>query len=122
VPIPPNPVSQDDIARVEARIEELATSIERCRAISLAAKLIIAVGVALVTLTVLGFLTFAPPILIGGLAAIIGGAVLLGANQTTWQQMQAALQASEAMRAEMIGSLELRLVGGDGSASSSRLG
>jgi hypothetical protein len=36
--------------------------------------------------------------------------VLLGSNSTTWTQTEARLRASEAMRAEMISRLELRVV------------
>ena len=107
-------VSSDDIARVEARIEELSESVERCRKIALAAKLTVIAGAALTGLTLFWVVDFTPSLFIAGLAAMIGGAVLLGSNKTTWQQMQDALQASEALRAEMIGRLQLRTVGGNG--------
>ena len=44
------------------------------------------------------------------IAAVIGGVVLLGSNSTTWTQTEAALRASEAMRAEWIGQREMRVV------------
>ena len=49
--------------------------------------------------------------LFGSLAAVIGGIVLLGSNSTTWSETEAALAASEAMRAEWIGRQDMRLVG-----------
>jgi hypothetical protein len=48
---------------------------------------------------------------VGAMAAVIGGIVLLGSNSTTWTQTEAALRASEAMRAEWIGRKEMRIVG-----------
>jgi hypothetical protein len=41
---------------------------------------------------------------------MILGAVLLGSNSTTWTQTETALHKSEALRADMIGQLELRVV------------
>lgn len=106
--------SADDIALVEARIEKLTESIERCRKIALAAKIMAGAGAAWTALALLGIVDFTPSLFIIGLAAMIGGAVLLGSNKTTWTQMEAAKRASEALRAEMIGRLDLRMVGGDG--------
>ncbi len=112
-------VSRDDIALVEARIEELAELIERCAKISLAAKIAVGAGAAWIALTLLGFVTFEPAAVIAALAAMIGGVVLLGSNATTWTQMQAAMRASEALRADMIGRLQLTVVGGNGRAAQS---
>ncbi len=103
-------VSRDDIARIEAHIEELAEAIERCRKFSLAAKLIIAAGALWIALSMLALVSYTPETTITALAAMILGAVLLGSNRTTWKQTESALQASEAMRADMIGQLELRMV------------
>ena len=48
--------------------------------------------------------------MVGALAATLGGIVLLGSNATTWTQSEAALHQSEALRAELIGRLEMRVV------------
>ena len=48
---------------------------------------------------------------IAAMAATIIGIVLLGSNATTWTQAEAALHATEAMRADLIGRMELRVVG-----------
>jgi|SRR6185312_17512117 len=105
-------VTRDDIARIEARIEDLTASIERCRKISLAAKIAFAGGAAWTVLTLLGLVTFEPSYFVAALAAAIGGAVLLGSNRTTWDETEAALRASEALRGDMIGRLDLHVVGG----------
>jgi hypothetical protein len=103
-------VSGENIARIEARIEELNEAIEHCRKFSIAAKLAIGAGSAWFVLTLLLVIPYVPYMTIGALAAIIGGVVLLGSNATTWEQTESAMRASEAMRAEMIGRLELRVV------------
>jgi hypothetical protein len=103
-------VSRDDIARIEARIEELAEAIERCRKFSLAAKLLIAAGVLWIAVSMLALVSYTPETTLTALAAVILGTVLLGSNRTTWNQTENALRASEAMRADLIGQLELRVV------------
>ena len=103
-------VTRDDIARVEAHIEQLAEGIERCRKFSLTAKITIAAGVGWIALSMLSVVSYTPETTIAALAAIIIGVVLLGSNATTWTQTENAMHASEAMRADMIGRLELRVV------------
>jgi hypothetical protein len=104
-------VSGEDIARIEAHIEELAEAIERCRKFALAAKIIIAAGIAWIALTLLLVVAYAPEAIIAAIAAVIIGVVLLGSNKTTWTQTETAMHASEAMRADLIGRIELRVVG-----------
>lgn len=103
-------VSGEDIARIEARIEELAEAIERCRKFSLAAKIAIVAGALWIMLTLLLLVPYVPYLAIGALASVIGGIVLLGSNATTWRETEAAMRASEAMRADLISRLELRVV------------
>ena len=59
----------------------------------------------------LGVIAFSPDTIIAALAAVIGGIVLLGSNSTTWTQTDAALHEAEAMRADMIGRMDMRVVG-----------
>jgi hypothetical protein len=102
--------SREDIARIEARIEELAEAIERCRKFSVAAKIAIAAGAIWIGLSMLALVSYTPETTLAALAAMIIGVVLLGSNKTTWNQTEAAMRASEAMRADLIGQLELRVV------------
>ena len=106
-----NEFSSEDIARIEERIESLRDSIARCRKLSVAAKLMIGAGAAWIALTLFLLIPYLPSMLFGSLAAMIGGIVLLGSNSTTWSETEAALAASEAMRAEWIGRQDMRLVG-----------
>jgi hypothetical protein len=101
---------RDEIARLEARIEQLDDSIERCRKLSLAAKLAIGSGAAWIALTLMLIVNYVPALTFAALAAVIGGVVLLGSNSTTWTQMAAARAAAETQRADLIGGLELRAV------------
>lgn len=43
-------------------------------------------------------------------AAVIGGAVIFGSNTSTSKQAAAAIKAAEALRAELIGMIDLRSV------------
>lgn|GEM_PF-460359 len=103
-------VSSQDIALIEARIEELAEAIERCRKFSLAGKVALVAGAVWIALTLLTLVPYVPFMVIGALAFVIGGIVLIGSNMTTWAQTEASLRASEAMRAEMISRVEMRVV------------
>ena len=104
------PGTPTDIARLEARIETLQDSIARCRKIARAARIAIAGGAVWLTLTLVWAVPYVPTLFFAALAALIGGVVLLGSNSTTWQQMEAALAASEAMRSDFIEQLELRVI------------
>jgi hypothetical protein len=106
-----NDVSGDDIARIEERIEQLREGIARCRKLSVAAKLAIGAGAIWIVLTLLWLVPYVPFMAVGAMASVIGGIVLLGSNSTTWTETEAALAASEAMRAEWIGRKEMRVVG-----------
>ncbi len=103
-------LSREDIARIEARIEELAEAIERCRKFSLTAKTTIAAGTIWIALSMLALVSYTPETTIAAIAAMIIGTVLLGSNATTWTQTESAMRASEAMRDDLIGRLELRTV------------
>ena len=102
---------REQIARLEARIEELADMLERCRKVVLISKTAIAIGGALMVAIAAGLIRSDPVAIIGAIAAIIGGTVLLGSNSTTAEQTTSALQAAEAHRAELIDGIELTVVG-----------
>jgi hypothetical protein len=101
----------DEISRIEARLEQLAEVAERCRKIILASKIAIAAGLALPLLMMLGL--FEPSQLaIGAIAAVLGGIVSLGSNVSTLRQTNAAIGDAEKWRSDLIGRINLRVVGG----------
>jgi hypothetical protein len=101
---------REEIAALEVRIEELAEALERCRKFALAAKTAIILGALLTAATVLGFLTFTPMAMLGGVAALLGGIVLYGSNASTSDELTRSLRGAEARRAALIGGLDIRLV------------
>src|SRR5262245_7803828 len=102
---------REEIQKLEHRIEQLAETIERCRKFVLMSKLAINVGGLLSLAMAFGVISLEPTVMIAAITAVIGGAVLLGSNSSTWDEKAAALQAAEAKRAELIGAIDLRLVG-----------
>ena len=101
----------DEISRIEARIEELAEIAERCRKIILVSRAAIAGGVALLLVMMLGLFGSSSVAAIGSIAAVLGGIVSLGSNVSTLRQTLAAISAAEAERSELIGGIDLRVVG-----------
>lgn len=101
----------DEISQIEARLEELAEVAERCRKIILGSKAAIAGGAALLLSMVLGLFGSSQVTAIGSIAVVLGGIVSLGSNISTLQQTLAAMAAAEALRSNLIGRIDLRVVG-----------
>lgn len=101
----------DEISQIEARLEELAEIAERCRKIMLVSKLAIAAGAGLMLVTVLGLLGSNQVAALGSIAAVLGGIVSLGSNASTLRQTMAAISEAEALRSDLIGRIDLRVVG-----------
>ena len=108
----------EQILHIEAHIEELTDIIERCRKIILISKAAIAAGGILILAIVVGALGFDPTILIGAIAAVIGGTVVFGSNTSTLKQTSADMKAAEAHRTELISRMDLRVVGDGGEVES----
>jgi hypothetical protein len=100
----------DEISQVEARIEALAEIAERCRKIILASKAAIAGGVALLLIIMLGLFGSSQVAALGSIALVLGGVVSLGSNVSTLRQTEAAISAAEALRSDLIGRIDLRVV------------
>jgi hypothetical protein len=101
----------DEISRIEARLEQLAEVAERCRKIILVSKAAIAGGFVLLLLMMLGLFGSNEVAAIGSMAAVLGGIVSLGSNVSTLEQTMAAISAAEAHRSDLIGRIDLRVVG-----------
>jgi hypothetical protein len=101
----------DEIAEIEARIEELAEIAERCRRIVMASKAAIAVGVALLPIMMLGLFGSSQVAALGSIALVLGGIVSLGSNVGTLRQTESAISAAEVRRSDLIGRIDLRVVG-----------
>jgi hypothetical protein len=49
-------------------------------------------------------------VMVGGLAALVGGVVVFGSNTSTANQLSESMRSAEAQRAALIGQLDIRLV------------
>src|SRR6266513_2671536 len=105
-----------EILRLEAKIEELTELIERCRKIILISKIAVAIGGIWPLGLAIGLMRFDPVTMIGAIAVIIGGTVVFGSNTSTAKQTAAAAEAAEALRAELIGKMNLTVVTEQGRA------
>jgi hypothetical protein len=101
----------DQISRLEAQIDELTEVIESCRKVILVSKVAIAAGGIWLLAFTFGAIRFDSMAMIGAISAVIGGTVVFGSNASTSKQAVAAIKAAEALRAELIGNIDLRLVG-----------
>ena len=70
----------EQILNIEAHIEELADVIESCQKIILISKAAIAAGGTLILAIIIGAVGFDPTVMIGALAAVIGGTVVFGSG------------------------------------------
>jgi hypothetical protein len=112
--IAPTPDESDlhaNIERLEARIDALADIIEGCRKFMLASRIAIAIGVAIPVGMVLGVIAADLAVMIGAVAAFLGGIVFLGSNRSTRDEAQADMREAEAQRADLIDQIDMRLAG-----------
>ncbi|AHY49793.1 hypothetical protein BJS_02633 [Bradyrhizobium japonicum SEMIA 5079] len=100
----------DEISDIEDRIEALAEVAERCRKYILASKIAIGSGAALLLITILGLLGTGQSAALGSIALVLGGIVSLGSNVSTLRQTDDSIRAAEALRAQLIGRIDLRMV------------
>ena len=100
----------DQISRIEADIDQLAKTLDNCRKAMLLSKVAIAAGGIWILGYVLGAIGFDPTLMVGAIAATIGGVVILGSNSSTSQQTIAAMKAAETERDELIDMINPRAV------------
>jgi hypothetical protein len=102
---------REEIVRLEADIEQSAETIESCRKLMLISKGVMAVAALLIVAGLLEAINLDPAVLIGAFGIILGGIVVFGSNSSTLEQAMAATKAAELRRSELIGKIDLRLVG-----------
>jgi hypothetical protein len=107
----PAPDPRDEIARLEAEIEERTEAIERCRKVILVSKIAAAGGGLTIILLLLGIMPSNASLLIISIAAVLGGLVGLGSTTTTAGQLADAVKDAEARRAALIATISLTVVG-----------
>jgi acyl-[acyl carrier protein]--UDP-N-acetylglucosamine O-acyltransferase len=100
----------DEISEIEARIEALAETAESCRKFILASKAAIGGGVALLLVAILGLFGVGQFAALGSIALMLGGIVSLGSNISTLRQTDAAINAAEALRSDLISRIDLHVV------------
>ena len=100
----------NEISDIEARIEALAEIAQRCRKFILASKIAIGSGIVLLLLTILDLLGSGQITALGSIALVLGGIVSLGSNVSTLRQTDAAIGSAEALRSQLIGRIDLRVV------------
>jgi hypothetical protein len=101
---------RDQIEQLERRVEELADTAERCRKLMLFARFMIVLGAVVLAVFLLGLMRVDPAVLLGAIAAVLGGIVTYGSNKSTRDGTLAAIAAAEAQRGELIGGIDLRVV------------
>jgi len=102
---------RDQIIGLESRLEELAESMARCRKIKLISQIAIAGGGIWLSAMTAGIIGFDPIGMMAAISGVIGGTVMYGSNTTTSREVDAAIKKAEALRAALIASLDLRVVG-----------
>jgi hypothetical protein len=100
-----------EIVRLEAEIEQLAETIESARKLILLAKAAMGVAALLIVGGLFGLINLDPAVLIGAFGVVLGGIVVFGSNASTLEQAKSATKAAELRRSELIGQIDLRVVG-----------
>ena len=103
---------REEIVRLEADIEKFAETIESCRKLILAAKGAVALAAISIVAALVGAINLDPAVVIGAFGVVLGGFVVFGSNTSTLEQAKAATRAAELRRSQLIGQIDLRVVGG----------
>jgi hypothetical protein len=98
----------DDIADLEAAIDELSLAAEQCRKLMVVGRMAVVGGSLMLAVLLLGLARLGPAWLLFALTAVIGGIVLAGSNSRTRDEIVQRLARHEARRAELIDGLALQ--------------
>jgi hypothetical protein len=100
------------IELLEERIEQLSERIESCRKFIAASRLAVTLGGVLLLAMLVRVLPFDALTMAASITGVLGGIVLSGSNRSTRQEAEAQMAQAEATRAELIGRINLHVVGG----------
>jgi hypothetical protein len=103
---------RDEIALLEAQIDDLAARIESCRKFILAGRIAIAGGGVVLFAMLVGAVQSDPSLMTVAVSAVLGGIVAAGSNHSTAEEATRELTTAEARRMALVGQLDLRLVSG----------
>jgi hypothetical protein len=101
---------RDQIAQLEADIEQLDDTLERCRKAMLFSKLAMGAGAICILAYILDAARPAPMVMVAAIAAVIGGMVVYGSNHSTSNQAAKAMNGAERLKSELIDRLNFRTV------------
>ena len=99
---------RDEIVRLEAHI--LAAKIENCRKFTLAARVATWGGGVVLVAMLVGAIRLDPATMAGASAALLGGIVVWGSNNSTAKEARKELAVAEAHRAALIETIDLRAI------------
>ena len=97
----------DEVVRLEERIEDLAEKIESCRKFMLASRIAVAGGVLVFSGMLFGAIRFDPGIMAAAVAALLGGIAVWGSNRSTAKQAANELALAESDRSVLISNMAL---------------
>ena len=100
----------DEIARLEAKLDELVARIQNCRKFILAGRILVTGGGVTLAAMLIGEISSNPSVLALAVAAVLGGIVAVGSNRSTVQEAEKEMSAVEAKRVDLISELNLRVV------------
>ncbi len=101
-----DPTPAEQIERLEAEIDELREAIRRSRRLVVAGRAGAFAGAALLICLMFGLATITPVRLIVGIAAALGGLVLMGSSVGSTKQLELSLKQTEDERNAAIDALE----------------
>jgi ABC-type enterobactin transport system permease subunit len=101
---------RDEIVRLEAQIDDLATRIESCRKFIPIGKIAVAGGGVVLIALLVGTMQFDLSVMAAAMAAVLGGIVAAGSNYSTAKEATCEMAAAEAQRTALIEQIDLRLV------------
>jgi hypothetical protein len=101
---------RDEIVRLEAQIDGLASRIESCCKFILVGRIAVAGGGAVLIAMLIGAIQFDPAVIGVAVTAVLGGIVAAGSNRSTAKEAMHELTLAEAKRTALIGQIDLRLI------------